>query len=256
MNMNTRVYLLFVFILGLLTGCDERELTEVSDDIAYLSFTTDISRDSTILSFVAYPTGVIEQDIVIEIRGCLLTEPRTFSLSVDEEKSTFPAQYCVFPEKCEFAAGQTRDTIKIQIQKFNEIGDQTLQLYLKINESEKIKEGDKAYRRVLFVLSNKISIPSWWSELNVGYKGDYIYNLAEYSYLGPYSDEKYIMFLEELAKDNVVFDGKDVLVLRKYSLRLKYRIEEFNNDPENIAAGLVPMWDETNNCPMAVKVRG
>ena len=99
MNMNTRVYLLFVFILGLLTGCDERELTEVSDDIAYLSFTTDISRDSTILSFVAYPTGVIEQDIVIEIRGCLLTEPRTFSLSVDEEKSTFPAQYCIFPEK-------------------------------------------------------------------------------------------------------------------------------------------------------------
>ncbi len=55
------------------------------------------------------------------------------------------------------------------------------------------------------------------------------------------------MFLEELAKDGVEFDGQDKMILKKYSLRLKYRIEAFNNDPDNIASGKAPLKDEKGN---------
>lgn len=36
------------------------------------------------------------------------------------------------------------------------------------------------------------------------------------------------MFLDELKQDNVVFDGKDKQVLRKYSLKLKNTLKRLN----------------------------
>ena len=36
------------------------------------------------------------------------------------------------------------------------------------------------------------------------------------------------MFLDELKKDDIVFDGKNKQVLRKYSLRLKNTLKQMN----------------------------
>ena len=45
--------------------------------------------------------------------------------------------------------------------------------------------------------------------------------------------------LEELKKDGVVFDGKDMFIVRKYALRLKNRIKDYNTQhPDE------PMSDE------------
>lgn len=248
--MKTRI-LYILLLLGLFCGCNEREIPVVSDDITYLSFSQDPTKDSTVLSFVAYPDGTIERDIVIEIRGHLLDEPREYTLSVNKERSTFPEESCVLAEKYVFPAGQTTDTIQVTFLNFDESTKwEPLRLMLKIDESEKVKEGDKAYRNALYVLSNTISRPTWWTVKNVGYNGKLDENLAETSYLGLYSDAKYTMFLEELAKDGVEFDGEDVTVLRKYSLRVKYRIEEYNNTHDEV------MWDHENGCPMSVPVKG
>lgn len=248
--MKTHV-LYILLLLGLLYGCDERGIPVVSDDIAYLSFSEDPTKDSTVLSFVAYPSGKIEADIVIELRGHLLDEPREYTLSMNKEESTFPEEACVFAEKYVFPAGQTIDTIQVTFLNFDMNTEwEALRLMLKINESEKVKEGDKAYRNALYILSNRIARPTWWTVKNVGYGGKLDRNLAEESYLGLYSDDKYKMFLEELAKDGVEFDGEDVTVLRKYSLRVKYRIEEYNNTHDEV------MWDTENSCPMSVPVKG
>lgn len=250
--MNMKAHVLYIlFLLGLFYGCDEREIPVVSDDVAYLSFSQDPTKDSTVLSFVACPSGEIEADIVIEIRGHLLEEPREYMLSVNKEKSTFPEEACVLAEKYVFPAGQVTDTIQVTFLNFDTDTEwEPLRLTLKIDESGKVKEGDKAYRNALYILSNKIARPTWWTVKNVGYGGNLTENLAEKSYLGLYSDAKYRMFLEELAKDGVEFDGEDVTVLRKYSLRVKYRIEEYNNTHDEV------MWDEENSCPMSVPVKG
>ena len=63
--------LYILLLLSLFYGCDEREIPVVSDDIAYLSFSQDPKKDSTVLSFVAYPDGEIEANIVVEIRAHL-----------------------------------------------------------------------------------------------------------------------------------------------------------------------------------------
>lgn len=65
-------------------------------------------------------------------------------------------------------------------------------------------------------------------------------NTVERFYLGTYSEEKYKMFLEELIKDDVVFNGKDMQVMRKYALRLKNTLKELK------AAG-TPALDEFGN---------
>lgn len=89
--MNMKTYILYILLLaGLCCACDERELPVVSDDIAYLSFTQDPTKDSTVLSFVAYPDGEIRANIVIEIRGRLLEEAREYTLSVNKEKVLSP----------------------------------------------------------------------------------------------------------------------------------------------------------------------
>lgn len=49
------------------------------------------------------------------------------------------------------------------------------------------------------------------------------------------------MFLDELKKDDMVFDGKNKQVLRKYSLRLKNTLKQMNagKDKEN--------WEKDEN---------
>lgn len=246
-----KAYFIILLLIGLCYACDEREIPIVSDDIAYLSFAKDPTKDSTVLSFVAYPSGKIEADIVIELRGRLLEEPREYTLSINKEKTTFPVESCVLAEKYVFPAGQTTDTIQVTFLNFDENTEwKPLRLLLKIDESGKVKEGDKAFRSVLYILSNKIARPTWWTVKNIGYKGNLTMNLAEESYLGLYSDDKYRMFLEELAKDGIEFDGEDVTILRKYSLRVKYRIEEYNNTHTEV------MWDDENKQAMSVPVKG
>lgn len=247
-----KAYILYILLLiGLCSSCDEREIPVVSDDIAYLSFSQDPTQDSTVLSFVAYPSGEIKANIVIEIRGHLLEEPREYTLSINKEKTTFPVESCVLAGMYVFPAGQTTDTIQVTFLNFDENTKwEPLRLALKIDESGKVKEGDKAFRNALYILSNKIARPKWWTVKNVGFDGNLTKNLAEESYLGLYSDDKYTLFLEELAKDGVVFDGKNVTILRKYSLRVKYRIEEYNNTHTEV------MWDKENAQAMSVPVKG
>ena len=79
--------------------------------------------------------------------------------------------------------------------------------------------------------------PEWWTRNDGDVNNPY--NIVEEWYLGRYSEKKYLMFLEELKKDGVVFDGKDMIILRKYALRLKNRIKDYNTQhPDE------PMSDE------------
>ena len=53
-------------------------------------------------------------------------------------------------------------------------------------------------------------------------------NSVDWYYLGEYSEKKYQMFLDELKKDDMVFDGKNKQILRKYSLKLKNTLKQMN----------------------------
>ena len=69
--------------------------------------------------------------------------------------------------------------------------------------------------------------PDWWSVNDAGTE-EYPVNSVDWYYLGEYSEKKISDVLDELKKDDIVFDGKNKQVLRKYSLRLKNTLKQMN----------------------------
>ncbi|WP_065218753.1 MULTISPECIES: DUF4843 domain-containing protein [Butyricimonas] len=246
-------YIILLFIcIGMLTSCEEKGIMEYSDNSLYVSFEADATKDSVILSFRAYPTGVVTWKVPVKAVGVWARENREYTISIDEEMTTLPADLYELPEKCVFPAGQDRDTIEITLYNGSILAEKAYRLVLKIDENDKVKEGELNYRRAIFQVSDKLERPKWWTELNGGYGYANVYNIAETYYLGSYSEVKYSMFLEELAKDNIVFDGEDTAILKKYSLRLKYRVQDYNDDPANAGK---PLSDENGN-PIIIPVVG
>lgn len=243
-----RRYILLLFAwMGVISACSEKDIMEYNDNTLYVYFVADATVDSVTYSFKAYPSGEIRVRIPMKSNGVWLTEEREYTVSADEKYTTLPSDLYVLPEKCVFPAGASQDTIEITLLNGELLKEKACRLMLKVDETEWVKEGDDKYTRSIIWVSDKIERPQWWTEWDGGYGGKPQYNIAEYLYLGDYSETKYTMFLEELAKDGVEFDGQDKMILKKYSLRLKYRIEAFNSDPKNIASGKAPLKDEFGN---------
>ena len=133
------------------------------------------------------------------------------------------------------------DTIQVKFfNNFDELDNKSFRLFLKIDNSENVKQGDRNYQIAKFYVSDKLEIPIWWSR-NDG-TVDRPTNIVEKVYLGEYSETKYIMFLEELEKGGESFDGTDMNVMKKYAIRLKYTLEEYervNGEPKRDENGRV-----------------
>lgn len=239
-------------ILGL-SSCHKEGLEEFSNDISYLFFEQDITQNIESMTFKLYPSGTARISIVMKSIGKWRDQDITFRLEADPKLTNFPANHYKLPESFIFRKNRESDTCYVELYNSPELASRTDTLALKVVETESIKEGPANNRRFLIEITDRLIQPVWWKVLNGGYNGVYTYNIAEQYYLGAYSEKKYAMFIEELNKDGVVFDGSDLNVLRKYALRLKYRIEAYNNDPANAGA---PMWDEENNEPMTIPVAG
>lgn len=254
--MKRKVYVLSI-ILSLVAfwACSEKDIEIFSGDVVYISFTKDASKDSVVYSFQTYPSGEIVAEVPVRVRGHWLTAPRVFTVSANPDSTNLPATAFELPEKCEFAPGQELDTIRIKFfNNFEDLKNKTYRLFLQINESDNVKQGEYAYRKAKFYVSDKLEKPTWWSRNDNTESNPY--NIVEQVYLGKYSVKKYKLFLDRLAEDNASFDGEDMVVMKKYALRLKYWLEDFNSNPDNIASGAAPMKDEENDQLMQVPVAG
>ena len=112
------------------------------------------------------------------------------------------------------------DTIYVTLKNDPSLRTQTKILALKFDEREGVRTGDRHYARALITVTDRLFKPDWWSVNDAGTEAD-PGNSVDWYYLGEYSETKYKMFLDELKKDGVTFDGSNKQVLRKYALRLK-----------------------------------
>ena len=248
------IYLLLLFFGFFLISCQKEELGTYSGETVYISFTKDATKDSTAYSFRTYPSGEIVAEIPVRIRGHYLTNPCEFTVSAVADSTTLPETAYALPEICEFSPGQEQDTIIVRFfNNFEDLDNNTYRLFLQIDEKDNVKQGEYAFRMAKFYVSDKLEIPYWWSR-NDGADWN-PYNIVEQVYLGEYSETKYTMFLKLLEDDGVSFDRTDMMVLKKYSIKLKYQVEAFNNDPDNQAAGLTPLKDEKGK-PIQIPVAG
>lgn len=251
-----RVYILSIILtLSAFWACSEKDIEMFTGDVVYISFTKDASKDSSVYTFQTYPSGEIVVEVPVRVWGHWLTESRVFTVSADPDSTNLPATAYELPEKCEFSPGQELDTIKIKfLNNFEDLQNKSFRLLLRIDENDNVKQGEYAYRRAKFYVSDRLEKPTWWSRNDNTESNPF--NIVELVYLGKYSEKKYKLFLDRLAEDNASFDGENMLVLKKYALRLKYWLEDFNSDPDNIASGAAPMEDKENDQLMQVPVAG
>lgn len=226
--------------ISFFSACQEEGIVVNSNDVSYVGFKKDRTVDTTAVCFRFYAleegadVKVAEVPIEVTVCGKVQCKDLEFTISIDETLSTLPKSQCVLPERCVIKNGQLIDTIYVKVKSSPDLEDKTKILALKVNPGGEVAEGIFVYSRAFVAVTDRLFKPDWWSFLDL-YDGTE--SSVDWYYLGTYSEKKYEMFLEELQKDNVVFDGKDRQVLRKYSLRLKYRLKELSD------AG-TPAYDE------------
>lgn len=217
----------------LFDSCQEEGLGVNSNDVSYISFSRKMTTDTTRVCFQFYgleegsDVKVAEVPIGITISGKIQDKDLEFTLSIDTAMSTLPESQCILPEKCVFKQGQLLDTIYVKLKNSAALTDATKMIALRVNAGGEVREGIAIQSRALIAVTDRLFKPDWWALLDI-YDGTI--SSVEAYYLGAYSDKKYMMFLEELQKDDVVFDGTDKQVLRKYSLRLKYTLKRLKEE--------------------------
>lgn len=215
-------------VLCLMASCKEESILTNANDVSYLRFTKNMTKDTTVVSFKVYNEG---EDAVIpievSINGKVQTEDLPFSISVDESRTTLDANLYVLPTDCKIRKGHLTDIIYITLKNSPELKTQTKRLALMVDETEQVRQGDRNYARAIINVTDRLFKPDWWSVNDLGSETQ-PENSVDWYYLGEYSEKKYQLFLMICQEDNFVYDGKDKQMLRKYSLKLKNWLKDQN----------------------------
>lgn len=212
----------------MLASCEEKGLLVNSNDAAYLRFVKDMTKDTTTVSFKMYNEGEdAEIPVAVSVYGQMQNEDLHFNISADAERTTLPADLYVLPTDCKIRKGLLTDTIYVTLKNAPMLKTETKILALQVVEGNGVKQGDRSYSRAFISVTDRLFKPDWWSVIDAGTEFN-PGNSVDWFYLGEYSVKKYQMFLDELKKDDMVFDGKNKQVLRKYSLRLKNTLKQLN----------------------------
>ena len=235
-------------------SCEEKGLMVNDNDVSYIIFAKDMTKDTTTVSFKVYNEGEVpEIPLEVSVYGKVQDKDLKFSVSVDEDRTTLPANLYELPTECLIEKGQLTGSVCIKLKNSEILSTNTLILALKIDEKEEVREGARQYSRAIVTVTDRLFKPSWWSVADTGGADTPLNSVGEY-YLGIYLEDKYKMFLDELKKDDMVFDGKDKQVLRKYALKLKNTLKDIN--AERAAQGLGPLVDEKTQLEITVPVAG
>ena len=182
----------------------------------------------------------VEIPLEVSIYGKVQNNDIEFSIYVDEELTSLPSEQYTIPESFRFKEGQRTDTIYIKVRNSEDLTTSSKHLVLRIKSTNEIEAGVEEYSTAVILLSDRLFKPDWWSVLDVFN----VSNSVDQYYLGEYSKIKYLMFIEELQKDNIIFDGKDKQILRKYALRLKNTLKKINEERASQTPPLPPLTDE------------
>lgn len=237
-----------------LASCSEEGVLLNSNDTAYISFDKDFTKDTTTVSFRMYNEGENPKiAIPVKVTGQVQEEDLHFRVTVDESRTTLASNLYKLPEDCVIKHGQDENEVYVELIKSPEMETKTFLLAIQVVEEGKVKQGTREYARAIISVTDRLFKPDWWSVNDAGSAAN-PGNSVDWYYLGDYSEDKYLMFLEELKKDNVVFDGKNKQVLRKYAIKLKNTIKKINAERE--AQGLGPLTDSKTGIEIEVPVAG
>lgn len=117
--------------------------------------------------------------------------------------------------------------------------EEEYRLCLQLKSTDDFLLGERDHLSGAIVMADKLSKPNFWT------------STVESYYFGTYSTRKY-EFMYEVAGEKIDDEWYDRLLEDRAELyffcdKFKSALEEYNNDPENIAQGLAPMREDQSD---------
>lgn len=227
--MKIRIFILLSF-LGAFAACNERDIPTFSGG-NYIQFNNSY-KDSMEISFVFYPgKSSLEIPVKMKLLGNLLDADGSYEIEIIQAGTTALASDYSIPQGLTLKKGEVYGEFNLTI---NHPGNRSVRLVLGVKNGGTIGAGQTEYTRKIVWFNNKISKPLWWD------------SSVESSFLGPYTDTKFLLLIEV----NQSGDWTDYTPDQKMAAarKLKYYLREMET------AG-TPIQDE-NGLNMTVPVIG
>ena len=212
-------YILILCMLCGLAAC-EKERPDLFSNERYirLNFENSSSTPYYVTSFTFALAGEdVDEQIFyfpVEFRGNSLVEDLPFRLEVTDSVTTLPADAYTLELEQPFHAGQgNRDSLCVTVKRTAALdeGTKVLRFALVDNENFITYMPDSLFIEIR--VSNTFSQPDWWGTGSV----------TELSYLGKYSDTKYLLFIEVTGISD--FNALDPSEKRQYAIQFKRYLE-------------------------------
>lgn len=238
MNMKNIKYLLLILVSVLTYSCQERDIDTYSGE-DYVQF---VNNKDLVCDFVYLDPAVQRDTVYVEVQlmGNYSRAERTIKLvqATNDTDEFFQAEvnkhFVALDNELTssfltVSGDQTTARVPIILLRDKSLKENRHELTLKLASADDFFEGDNALNKIKIIIGDKLNEPSNW---NVDYYGDY-------------SVVKHQFFIENTSEkwDNVCLAkiNADKGMRFYYINKLRLRLQEFNEDPENIALGIAPL---------------
>jgi hypothetical protein len=189
--------LLFAMALGVaFAACSKEEVPLYdTENVHFIEFVAP-TEDTATFSFMFHPEveagAAYDLAIPVKILGQANAKDREYKVTVvDSLTSATEGTHFTMPEKFVFRAGLFEDTLFVKLHRTADLKTVKVTLGLRIENNNVFYAGQTTYRESIWVISDQISQPAWWTT----YATDR-YESVEYMFLGEYSDKKYGLLIE------------------------------------------------------------
>lgn len=208
---NINIYILLLLIVAGLTSC-EKERIPVYDSSDFINLEVE-NEDEFIHSFSLHP-GQTETEIpmVVELIGNVSNIDRIINYSIVDEETTASTENFDLPENFVFKANKFVDTVYLKIKNTEILKTEEKTLAIKLEDSKDFSVKIPTNSIFRIKMHDKLARPNWWN------------STVESEYLGDYSDEKFILFMQVTGVSD--FTSMDEAHRRSYSLKFKYYLKK------------------------------
>ncbi len=188
--------ILTVIITGAsMLSCNQREIPSFGDG-RFIHFA---DTTTMVLSFAVLP-GETEAELGVPLRMIGLPQGEDLGYEVavvteGDDKTTLSAQSYSLPADPTFKGGGYRDTLVVTLNRTPDLKDAELTLTLELKTNGNYSADNRVFARKRIRVSDKLVRPEWWTQ-----------NISDI-YLGPYSDIKYLAFIEATGEHDLTGVG-------------------------------------------------
>ncbi len=197
-----KLILTAIIIGATLLSCNQRQIPLFGEE-RFIHFT---DTTTMVLSFAVLP-GETQTELKVPLRMIGLPQSGDLGYEVavvteGDNKTTLSSQSYVLPAAPTFRGGSYKDTLVVQFNRTSDLKDAELRLTLELKSNANYSADYRDLARKQILVSDKLVRPEWWT------------NSFAATYLGPYSDAKYVAFIEATGEHDL--SGLDVVDLGSY----------------------------------------